>query len=166
VNSRDTAASRWLALPAARGRAVTVLVLRYLMGLFFTFAAANKFQRDYLFSDYLQGMFEQRLTELDPASFGAAFLQNFGIPYYAPIAWIVAWGELAVAVGLLLGLLTRVAAGLALFLMFMFGIGGYYDASLIPLCLIALMLALVPSGRWLGLDRRLHRENPGAWWFG
>jgi thiosulfate dehydrogenase [quinone] large subunit len=142
-----------------------LLVLRYLFGLFFLGASINKFVRGYLWSDALQKVFMHRLEEIDPASVGHAFLTNFGIPYYVPISWIVTWGETAVTIGLLLGLMTRWSAGLAIFLMVMFGMGGYYDASLIALCAMALLIAVFPTGRWLGLDRQLHARNPRSVWF-
>lgn len=159
-------ATRRIELPAGRARArgaIALLVLRYLFGLFFLGASINKFVHGYLWSDALRGVFAERLAYLgqaDPGSIGHAFLQNFGIPYYAPISWIVTWGETAVTVGLMFGIMTRWSAGLAIFLMVMFGIGGYYDASLIALCAIALLFVVFPTGHWLGMDRRLHRERP------
>ena len=159
---------RRVALPSGRARAsgaVAVLALRYLFALFFVGGAANKFMHNCLFSNYLQKVFTARLTELDPASFSYAFLQNFGVPWYQPIAWVVTWGETVVAIGLLLGLATRWSAGLAIWLMVMFGIGGYYDASLIALSAIAALFIIFPTGHWLGLDRRLHRKQPQAIWF-
>ena len=168
AESRDVPDRRRIALPSGRvraGGAVLVLVLRYLFALFFVGAALNKFSRNYLFGDYLREIFVARLAELDPASFGYAFLQNFGIPWYRPIAWVVTWGEAAVAIGLLLGLATRWSAGLAIWLMVMFGIGGYYDASLIALSAIAALFVIFPTGHWFGMDRRLHRERPQSIWF-
>lgn len=168
ADAQSAPADRRVALPQGRGRAVgavLVLVLRYLFALFFVFAALNKFIHNCLFSDYLKQVFTQRLAELDPASFGYAFLQNFGIPYYQPIAWVVTWGETAVAAGLLLGLATRGSAVLAIWLMVMFGIGGYYDASLIALCAIAALFIIFPTGHWLGMDRRLHQQDPRSIWF-
>ena len=41
----------------------------------------------------------ERLAELDPATFGAMFLEKFAIPLYVPISWIVAVGEFFVIVG-------------------------------------------------------------------
>lgn len=83
---------------AARG---VVLVLRVLFGLFSLGAAFNKFQRNYLVSDYPLKTFTARLAELEPGSFGAWNLEHLIIPNYQLIGWIVAWGELAVAAGML-----------------------------------------------------------------
>ena len=140
---------------------VFVLFNRWVFGLFYLFAAINKFRGGYLFTDRLKVTLEQRVPELDPGSFAVTFIEVFAVPFYVPISWMIAWGELAAGVGLLLGLCTRWAAAAALFFIVMFGIGGFYDASLIVLGAIALMFILTPSGRWMGLDRRLAQRYPG-----
>jgi thiosulfate dehydrogenase (quinone) large subunit len=141
-----------------------VLLLRYLFGLFHLGAGINKLRSGWPWTDYLRTVFEERLTQLDPASFGAAFLTHFGVPFYLPIAWVVTLVELAVAFSLLAGYATRTGALLAGWLMVMFAIGGYYDASLIPLWAIALLIAALPTGHWLGMDRRLHAARPASRW--
>ena len=137
-----------------------VIALRYLLALFFTGAAINKWRQGYLWSDYLRHVFTNRLEEIDPESHGAWFIEHIGIPYYVPLAWLVTWGETACALGLLLGLMTRGAALGAMLLMFAFAIGGFYDASLIVLALTFLPFLLLPTGRWLGLDARRERRFP------
>jgi len=137
-----------------------ILLLRILMGLFFAGGAVNKFQRDYLFSDYPLQLFTKRLSELDPASLPGQYLEGFLIPNYQLVGWTVAWGETAVAVGLLLGFMTRLSGIGAIFIMVNFAIGGYYDASLIPLNLITLLFVVFPTGHWLGVDRRLAQRYP------
>jgi thiosulfate dehydrogenase [quinone] large subunit len=151
--------------PAAMAGIVVVLVLRYLFAIFFLGAGINKLTGGWIWSDKLREVFTARLAELDPGTFGAAFLQNFGIPFYVPIAWTVTIVEFAVAASLFLGLATRTGGVLAIWLMAMFAIGGYYDASLIPLWTIAALFVLLPTGHWLGLDRRLRREHPQVIWF-
>ncbi|MDJ0928621.1 MAG: DoxX family membrane protein [Gammaproteobacteria bacterium] len=142
-----------------------IVVLRILYGLMWAGGAVNKFQRDYLFSDFPLKLFTQRLTELDPASFSARFLEGFVIPNSQLVGWIVAWGEVAIAVGLVFGFMTRIAGFGSALMCIMFGIGGYYDASLIPLILIGVLIMVLPTGHWLGLDRRLHQRYPNAIWF-
>lgn len=137
-----------------------ILLLRFLFAIFFAGGTFNKFQRDYLFSDYPLNLFTKRLTELDPASLPARYLEGFIIPNAQFVGWVVAWGEAAVTVGLLLGLMTRSAGLIAVFLMVNFALGGYGDASLIPLTLIALLFVIFPTGHWLGLDRRLNQRYP------
>lgn len=142
-----------------------VLLLRYLYGLFYLGAALNKFSKGWITSGYGREVFTARLAEIDPASFGAAYLQHFALPYYPLVAWVLSFGELAVTVGLLLGLATRWAGAIALFLTINIGLGGYYDASLIPLGLIAVLFIVLPTGHWLGFDRALHARYPRAWAF-
>lgn len=141
------------------------IVLRYLFGVFWLMAAVNKFIKNWLFSDVLEQIFLQRLTELNPESFAALYLNAFALPIYLLVAWVVVWGELAVAVGLLLGLAVRASAVLSFFILFNLAIGGYYDASLISFFLLSFLFMAYPSGRWLGLDRRLHRKYPQSIWY-
>ncbi len=151
--------------PAKMIGITVVLVLRYLFGFFFLGGGINKILGAWMWTDKLRQVFTQRLAEIEPGSFGAAFLGNVGIPLYMPIAWIVTVVEFAVPVSLFLGLATRLGGALGIWLMVMFAIGGYYDASLIPLWLVAALFVVFPTGHWLGLDRRLHRQHPQSIWF-
>lgn len=143
----------------------SVLVLRYLMALFFFGSSYNKISMGWLWSDYPRGVFTARLAELDPASLDAQFLSGFVIPWSPLVAWVVTLSVVAVTVSLALGLATRVGGALAVWLMVMFAVGGYYDASLIPLWLIAALFVFLPTGQWFGLDRRLHARHPTSPWF-
>ena len=145
---------------------LALLGLRYLLAIFFAGAAVNKWKQGYITSDYLQDVFLQRIEEIDPESFGAWFIENIGIPHYIPLAWLVCWGETFIAIGLLLGFITRGAAAGAMAMMFAFAIGGYYDASLIVLTLMFLPFVILPTGRWHGLDRSLHARYPQSILFG
>ena len=149
---------RWLGI-------IAHLVLRTLFGLFWLAAGINKVQNNWLTTDYLERIFLDRLTEMPPDSFAVFYLQTFAIPLYQPVAWVVTVGELYSAIGILFGLTTRWAAGVAFFILFNFAIGGYYDASLIPFFLLTLMFFAWPSGRWLGFDRPLAKRYPGSRWF-
>lgn len=138
----------------------SALALRYLMALFFISAAANKWLAAWMWSDKLQRVFVERLAEIDPESFGARFLENWGIPHFRWFAALVTLGETAIAFGLTAGFMTRWAALGAMLMMFCFAMGGYYDASLIALGLFFLPLILLPTGLWVGLDRRLNALFP------
>ena len=109
------------------GAALAVSV-RLFMGLFFFAAGVNKLRQGWMWSDRLREVFEDRLLELDPANFGTTFLEQIGIPFYVPIAYVITLGEIAAGVGLLLGLASRWSGALALWLIVMIGVGGYYDA--------------------------------------
>lgn len=144
---------------------VVHLVLRTLFGVFWLAAGINKVRKDWLTSDMLLEIFQDRLTEMHPASFQVMYLQEFAIPLYRLVALVVTVGELYVGIALLLGLTTRWAAGMALFILVNLSLGGYYDASLIPFFLLSFMMMAWNSGHWLGLDRRLHRKYPNSRWF-
>ncbi len=151
--------------PARALGVFVLLLLRYLMALFFLGSSINKISKGWLWSDYARTVFESRLLELDPATFGAKFLSTVAIPWYPIIAWVVTLSVVTVTLSLALGLATRVGAALAVWLMVMFAIGGYYDASLIPLWLIAALFVVFPTGQWFGLDRRFHARYPDSPWF-
>lgn len=141
------------------------LVLRTLFGVFWLAAGVNKIRKDWLTTDILHEIFLDRLTELPPDSFAVMYLQLFAIPLYKLVAWVVTVGELYAAIGLLLGLTTRWAAGVSLFILVNLAIGGYYDASLIPFFILNVLFLAKPSGQWLGLDRWLAKRFPDSRWF-
>ena len=99
------------------------------------------------------------------ASYGwwAAFLHNFVVPNASWIAKLIALGELAIGIALILGLFTGLVAlcGLTLNLVYMFtGSAGINPAYAI--LEVALVLAWRNAG-YLGLDRY---ALDGAWWRG
>lgn len=144
---------------AALGIGFTLL-LRFLYGLFYLFAFKNKIDQGYAWTDYPLQVFTKQLAQIDQSGIMAAYLKGFLIPNYQFVGIVITivWG--AVAIGLLLGLCTRLAGLLAIFATVNIGLGGFYDASLIPLGLIALLFVVLPTGHWLGLDRRLHARYP------
>jgi len=156
---------RWRQHPLRMAGIVLHVFLRELYGLFCIAAGVNKLRKDWLTTDILKQIFEDRLTELHPASLQVMFLQDFAIPLYKLVAVFVTVSELYVGVALLLGLTTRWAAAIALVNLLGFSAGGYYDASLIPFFALSIMMMSWPSGRWMGLDRRLSRKYPGSRWF-
>jgi len=141
------------------------LVLRTLFGIFWLAAGINKVNKDWLNSDILKQIFLDRLTEMPPDSFAVLYLQSFAIPLYKLVAWVVTIGELYSAIGLLIGMTTRWAAAVSLFILFNLAIGGYYDASLIPFFILNIIFLCWPSGQWLGFDRLLARRYPESRWF-
>jgi thiosulfate dehydrogenase (quinone) large subunit len=142
-----------------------VLVLRYLLALFFLGSTLNKLVKGWLWSDAGAQTFEARLAEIDPNSFSGLFLSKFAIPFHIPVSWVFVITTITVTVTMTLGLATRLGGVLAFWLMVMIAIGGYYDASLIPLWLIAALFIVFPTGRWFGLDRRYHARYPASPWF-
>jgi thiosulfate dehydrogenase [quinone] large subunit len=156
----------WIRQHPVRILSVVVhLLLRTLFGIFWLAAGFNKISKDWLTSDILKQIFLDRLTEMPPDSFAVLYLESFAIPLYTLVAWVVTFGELYAALGLLLGITTRWAAGMSFFILLNLAIGGYYDASLIPFFILNLIFLLWPSGQWLGLDRILAKRYPESRWF-
>ena len=151
--------------PAAITGIVFFLIMRTLFAIFWLVAGVNKINSGWVTSDVLKEVFLQRLTELPPDSFAVFYLSSFAIPLHTLIAWTVTLGELYSAVGLLIGLTTRWSAGVSLFILINFAIGGYYDASLIPFFILVALFIYYPSGQWLGFDKPLHAKYPKSIWF-
>ena len=141
------------------------LLLRTLFGVFWLAAGINKINKGWLNTDILKEIFLDRLTEMPPDSFAVLYLQVFAIPLYQLVAWVVAFGELYAAIGLLFGITTRWAAGMSFFILLNLAIGGYYDASLLPFFILNVLFLCWPSGQWLGFDRPLARRYPDSRWF-
>ncbi|MBK6598020.1 MAG: DoxX family membrane protein [Proteobacteria bacterium] len=157
TSDQNATAKRGFAGKLGRG---AVLGLRYFYGLFYLFAFVNKVQQGYGWTDYPKQVFLKQLAQIDQNGVMAAYLTGFLIPNYRLVGIVVMLVWAGVAVGLLLGLCTRWAGVLALFATVNIGLGGFYDASLIVLGLIALLFIVLPTGHWQGLDRRLHAKYP------
>ncbi|MBC8042138.1 MAG: DoxX family protein [Rhizobacter sp.] len=147
------------------GLIVFFLIVRTGFAAFFIYGFWHKLTRGWLTSDVLLGHFTKRLSELDPQHFSAFYLSQFAIPLYQPIAWIVIVGEFIAGVCLLVGLCTRANGWLSLFLLLNFSAGAFFNITMPPFLVFALLVALLPSGQWLGLDQRLHAKYPNSIWF-
>ena len=140
---------------------ITILIsFRTLFALFWLAAGINKLNSEWMTSNVLEEVFLQRLTELPPDSFAVLYLNNFAIPFYQLIGWIVTLGELYSAIGLLIGLTTRCSAAVSLFILFNFAIGGYYDASLLPFFILVFLFLWYPTGHWFGMDSYMIKKYP------
>jgi thiosulfate dehydrogenase (quinone) large subunit len=98
----------------------------------------------------------------------ASFLQNFVLPNAGLFSFLVTWGEVAVGVGLLLGILTGIAAGFGVLMNLNYLLAG--TVSINPV-LGVLGLFLCFSWRvcgWIGVDQWLLPAlglpwKPGSW---
>jgi thiosulfate dehydrogenase (quinone) large subunit len=98
----------------------------------------------------------------------ASFLQNIALPNAGLFSFLVTWGEVAVGVGLLLGILTGIAAGFGVLMNLNYLLAG--TVSINPV-LGVLGLFLCFSWRvcgWIGVDRWLLPAlglpwKPGTW---
>lgn len=142
----------------ARG---ALALLRVYLGVIFLIAALPKLQQD--FTPHLIGFVQQvGLTSGHP--FYQQFLQQVVLPNAAFFAALVTGSELFVGVTLILGLMTRFSASVALILVlnYMFAKGAWFwtpsnDAAFAA---IALALLIGAAGRTLGLDSFLARRWP------
>jgi len=98
-----------------------------------------------------------------------ALYENLVLSHWAFFGWFLAVAELLIAVALLAGAASRLAALAALALigpiwLLVLGQGGYlwtYPVELLPL----IALSVAPSGRVWGLDRRIQRDGKRSWPF-
>jgi uncharacterized membrane protein YphA (DoxX/SURF4 family) len=139
-----------------------LVILRLYVGVVFLVAVLPKFQRD--FTPGLVVFLEQ--VALDRGHpFYQQFVQGVVLPNAGAFAALVSWGELLVGVTLILGLLTRFSAMVALVLTlnYMFAKGAWFwtpssnDAAFVA---ISLALLIGAAGRTLGLDAFLARRWP------
>jgi len=150
--------------PLKSAGVILFLMGRYLFAAFFVYGFWHKLVKGWLWTDLMEGFFRLRLSELEAGSFQALYLEYFAIPLAMPIAWIVTVGELMIALGLITGTAVRLNAAFALFMFINFAAGAYYNLTLPPFMVFALLMMLLPSGHWLGIDRKLHRTYPESIW--
>jgi thiosulfate dehydrogenase (quinone) large subunit len=142
-------------------RAALVL-LRIYLGVVFLTAALPKINRD--FTPSLVGFLEEvALSKGHP--FYQEFVRDVVLPHPSLFASLVTWGELTVGVLLVLGLLTRLSAVVALLLSanYMFAKGAWFwtpSSNDAAFALISLALLVGAAGRTIGLDAFLARRWP------
>jgi thiosulfate dehydrogenase [quinone] large subunit len=139
-----------------------LVVLRVYLGVVFSLASLPRLQRD--FTPEFVGFLNQVAMERGH-SFYQEFVQRVVLPNATVFSGVITWGGLVVGVTLILGLLTRFSAALALLLAlnYMFAKGAWFwtpwssDAAYVT---IALALLIGAAGRTFGLDSLLARRWP------
>ena len=134
-----------------------ITVLRVYTGVFFLYYGFGKV-RNPEFANGLAGFVSGRLE--NSAGFIQPFLENVVLPNKGLFAFLVAWGEFAIGLGLILGLATRWAsvAGALMVGAFWATKGqGFLDAQNHDAIwfVIFIVLAAVHAGRVHSLDERL-----------
>ena len=137
-------------------------LLRMYLGVVFLIAAIPKLRED--FTPGLTAFVQQRAMEHSHL-FYRGFLQEVVLPNAQLFAALVTWGELLVGVSLILGLMTRLSATVALLLTvnYMLAKGAWpWTPSSNDAAFAAISLALVigAAGRTLGLDSMLAKRWP------
>ncbi len=141
-----------------------LVVLRVYLGVIFLLMALPKVQGDFT-SRFMSFLEQVALQKAHP--FYQEFVQAVVVPSASIFASLVSWGELLVGISLILGLLTRVSAVVALLLVLnqLLAQGEWFwtpyshDAAYFA---IALALLIGAAGRTLGIDAFLARRWPRA----
>lgn len=151
--------------PAVR----TAAAVRILTGILWIALGWSKVQGDFVRTGFADSA-RQMAAETWP--FWKAFLEKTVLPHAGAFAWALALSEIAIGIGLVLGLFARVAAagGVVLMLMILLGSGRaqpgaswdqWVTAGLtakFTLLLMVLILAADPGKIW-GLDGRIQRRR-------
>jgi thiosulfate dehydrogenase [quinone] large subunit len=158
--------------PVSTDRNAKVLAgLRIAVGiLFLVFGQYKVFGTKFIFGGGFQGWIERFLGG-GAYPFMAPVLRNFVLPHPTAIAFVVAYGELAIGLGLVSGILVRAASACGaiymLALLFSSNFPGehavfwqYFGASLNHLVLIFCFLALLfgDTNEFLSLDPYIRRR--------
>ena len=141
---------------------VALTLLRVYLGVVFLIAAIPKLRED--FTPGLTAFVEQRAMEHSHL-FYREFLQEVVLPNAPLFATLVTWGEFLVGVSLILGLMTRLSATVALLLTlnYMLAKGAWpWTPSSNDAAFAAISLALLigAAGRTFGLDSILAKRWP------
>ncbi len=134
-----------------------LVLLRVYTGVFFLVHGFGKLRRD----DFADGLANFLNSQLE-SSFGfyRPFIESVVLPNNTLFAFLVAWGEFAVGIGLILGLATRYAAivGAVMVANFWFtkgqGLLAGQNHDIIWL-IIFIVLAGLHAGRVMSVDQRL-----------
>ncbi|SFR45250.1 DoxX family protein [Halogeometricum limi] len=140
-----------------------VLALRLMMGVAFTYAGVAKIIEPFDARGYLQ--FATVANGSPAADLFVAMAANDLFVAFVNVA--VPWGELAIGLALIVGVLTRLAAFWGAFMMFLFYLGNWDVAHGVingdfAYMLVFLAVAAFGAGRILGVDALLERYEIGG----
>ena len=145
---------------------VQILILRLAIAGLFLSIGTDKYQEGWLTnSEHLAeslNNYHQRASGVQ-----LIYLEHVAIPYVGLWSKLMAIGEFAVGVSLLLGLLVRFSSAVAIFMVLNFHAanGNLFTlnffsspwAAVLIACFLALFLA--SAGRWVGIDALLAKSN-------
>lgn len=141
-------------------RAAT-LVLRLWVGLTWLRAGSNKLLTDGGWTETMIGSVQRSAERF---SFYQSFIDTVVLTQAEIFASLVAWGEFAAGLSILLGVATRLGSGVGMFLSlnYMFLQGRFFPGYDGTLFCAQLVLLLAAAGRVLGADHFLHRRWPAV----
>ncbi len=137
-------------------------VLRVYTGVFFLIYGFGKLQRGGALSEGIGGFLS---SQENTFGFYRGFVESVVLPNIGLFSYLVAWGEFFLGIALILGLATRYAAYVGVFLVinFWFAKGdGFFSAMNhdVVWMMILLFLALMKAGQVYGLDAQLKNKYP------
>ncbi len=139
-----------------------IVLLRVYTGIFFAYHGVGKLRQD----DFASGLAGFLSRTLDSSfSFYRPFLESVILPSKELFAVLIAWGELAIGIALILGLATRYAAFGGAFMVLNFWLAkgtGLLDGTNHDIVWIVILIVLgsIPAGRIAGLDDGLSDRLP------
>jgi thiosulfate dehydrogenase (quinone) large subunit len=146
--------ARWLF--ASRQAAWLWLVVRLYMASEWLPAGWGKISGGgWLFGDGapIQGLVTKAIADSGTPAWYSSFLSSFVLPNAALFATLVALGEFAVGLGLLVGLLTGIAAFFGVFMNANYVLSGVLSSNPVLIVLGALIMLAWRNAGWIGLDR-------------
>ena len=103
-------------------------------------------------SQYMEGALA-RVSEGDVSAWYGWFLENIVIPNATIFSYLVAWGEVLVGIGLIIGLLTGISAFFGALMNMSFLLAGTVSTNPIMFMIAILLILAWKVAGWYGLDR-------------
>ncbi len=142
-------------------------LLRIYAGYYFLQQGLRKFQRDFPHGDWI-GRQIGDVPNLDLYPWYKTFLMNYAMPHHELLGYLVMTGEILVGGCLLLGLFTRFAALVALFMVINYYLGpgmahGGNAVAQQQIFIVSLIIFLLSNaGRALGADGIIFARGKGS----
>ena len=146
--------ARWLF--AGRQAAWLWLVVRLYLAYQWLPAGWGKLtEGGWLFGDGtpIQGLVSKAIADPGTPGWYSSFLSSFVLPNASIFATLVALGEFAVGLGLLVGLLTGIAAFFGVLMNANYVLSGVLSSNPVMIVLGALIMLAWRNAGWIGLDR-------------
>ena len=141
---------------------VALVLMRIFLGVKFAIAGYQKW--DWIGTPTLSRMLASWVDSC-PFGFYRSFLQHTVLPHGTLFTYLVVFGELCIGISLMLGLLTRFSALVAIilsgnFLLASWHLGPASQGINEAIILISLALLITGAGRVAGIDQYLARTRP------
>lgn len=136
------------------------LILRLYLGYAWLMAGIGKVTSDVwtgeqagaAVTQYLEGAVA-RVQDGDVAAWYGWFLENIVIPNATIFSYLVAWGEVLVGIGLIVGLLTGISAFFGALMNISFLLAGTVSSNPVMFIIAVMLMMAWKVAGWYGLDR-------------